>query len=195
MNLLPIQLRHGLHPGQVQRAAQLYFDAFRRQISPILGAEPRAVALLRQFINPKSALAAYQDGQLVGLAGLEYNGQRFIQPQLPPFIARFGWIVGRIRYRQASLLEQPAPIDQLFISGIAVSSELRGQGIGTWLINATVDFASKHGLEAVHIQVPNTAPALKQLCQRLGFVNTATQNKPDLKLFGINQFSTFTKNV
>lgn len=195
MKLLPIQLRHGLHPGQVQRAAQLYFDAFRRQISPILGAEPRAVALLRQLMNPKSALAAYQDGQLVGLAGLEYNGQRFIQPQLPLFIARFGWIVGRIRYRQASLLEQPAPIDQLVISGIAVSPELRGQGIGTWLLNAAVDFASKHGLQAIHINVPNTAPALKQLCQRLGFISTAVQNKHSLKLFGISTFTTFTKNV
>lgn len=195
MNLLPIQLRHGLSPAQVQRAAQLYFDAFRRQISPILGADNRAIALLRQLMNPKSALAAYQEGQIVGLAGLQYNNQHFIQPQLPLFISRFGWILGRIRYRQASLLEQPAPDNQLYIAGIAVSPELRGQGIGTWLLNATVDFASKHGLEAVHIQVPNTAPALKQLCLRLGFINTATQNRPYLKLFGINQFSTYSKTV
>jgi ribosomal protein S18 acetylase RimI-like enzyme len=195
MNLIPIQLRHGLRQTQLQHAAQLYFDAFRRQISPILGADNRAVALLRQLINPKSVLTACQDGQIIGLAGLQYNSQRFIQPQLPLFISRFGWILGRIRYRQAALLEQPCPPDQLYISGIAVSPEWRGQGIGTWLLNAAVDFASKHGLEAVHIQVPNTAPALKQLCQRLGFINTATQNRPYLKLFGINQFNTFSKNV
>lgn len=195
MNLNPLQIQQGLRPGQLQRAAQLYFDAFRRQVGPILGVDASAIAFLRQSINPQVVLTALRDGEIMGLAGMQYGGQKFIQLHLSHFIQRFGWLFGRIRFQQATLFEQPLPAGHLRIDSIAVDPAMRGQGVGTWLINSASDFASKHGFEAVQINIPNTAPALISLCERLGFACTATQSHPALRPFGIRMFATFTKTV
>jgi GNAT superfamily N-acetyltransferase len=195
MNFLPLQIRQGLHPSQLQRAAQLYFDTFRRQVGPILGTDTRAVAFLRQVINPQAVLTALRAGEIVGLAGLQYDSQRFIQPHLHLFTQHFGWLLGRIRFRQAALFEQPLQPGHLRIDSITVDPSMRGQGVGTWLINSVTDFASKRGFEAVQINIPDTAPALMSLCQRLGFVCTAAYNRQFLKPFGITSFTTLTKSV
>jgi len=195
MNIPSLQIRQGLNPAQLQRAAQLYFETFRQQINPILGAEARAIAFLRQAINPQSALTAQHEGEMVGLAGLRSDGQQFLQLQLPLFTRHFGWLLGRIRFRQACLFERPLPTGQLCIDNLTVTPAMRGQGVGTGLMNAVVEFASRKGFEAVCIQIPNTAPALYQLCRRLGFNFTETQNWPSLKPFGITTFTTLTKNI
>lgn len=195
MKLFPLQIHHGLHPTQLQHAAQLYFETFRRQISPILGAEAKALSFLRQAINPQSVLTALHESEIVGLAGLQYAGQQFLQLRLPLFTRHFGWLLGRIRFRQAILFEQPLPADQMCIDSLTVTPSMRGQGVGTWLLNAVVDFAGQKGCEAVHIHIPDTAPGLYHLCQRLGFVKTATYNWQFLKPFGLTNFTTLTKNV
>jgi predicted N-acetyltransferase YhbS len=195
MKIPSLQIHQGLHPSQLQRAAELYFETFRQQINPILGSESRAIAFLRQAINPQFALTAQHEGEMVGVAGLRYGSQQFLQLQLPLFIRHFGWMLGRIRFRQASLFERPLPTGQLCLDSLMVAVAMRGQGVGTWLINAVVEFASQKGFEAVRIQVPDTAPAFYQLCRRLGFNYTESQNWPALRPFGITTFTTLTKTV
>lgn len=196
MNLPALQIHLGLYPTQIQRAAQLYLEALRRQIGPLIGADSRAVAFLRQSINPQNVLTAIHDGEVVGLAGLQHENGPFLQPQLSLFIQHFGWLLGRIRFQQASLYEQPLPAaSQLLIHSIAVDPAMRGQGVGTSLINAVTDFAYRRGFEAVSIHVPDTAPAMLRLCEHLGFVRAALQMKPSLLPFGIQSFTTMTKTV
>jgi predicted N-acetyltransferase YhbS len=195
MKIPSLQIHQGLHPAQLQRAAQFYFETFRQQINPILGAEARAIAFLCQAINPQCALTAQHEGEMVGLAGLRYDGQQFLQLHLPLFTRHFGWLLGRIRFCQAALFERPIPPGQLCLDNLTVAPAMRGQGVGTWLINAVVEFASQKGFEAVCIQVPNTAPAFYHLCRRLGFNYTETQSWPALSPFGITTFTTLTKTV
>jgi GNAT superfamily N-acetyltransferase len=195
MKLYPLQIHQGLYPAHLQRAAQLYFDAFRRQVGPILGINEQAVAFIRQCINPQQALTAIFDGKLAGFAGLRYGGQTFLQLRLSQFVQHFGWLLGRIRFSQAALFEQPLQSDELRIESIAVDPALRGQGVGTWLVNAVTDFAGEQGFRTVHINIPDTAPALFRLCRRLGFNYTSTQTWEFLKPFSITKFITLTKNV
>ena len=195
MKLYPLQIHQGLYPAHLQRAAQLYFDAFRRQVSPIIGVNERAVAFIRQCINPQQALTAIFDGKLAGFAGLQYGDQSFLRLRLSQFVDRFGWVLGRIRFRQAALFEQPLQSGDLRIESIAVDPAMRGQGVGTWLLNAATDFAGSQGFKAVHINVPDTASDLFKLCQRVGFNDVSTQNWSFLKPFNINNFVTLTKTV
>jgi GNAT superfamily N-acetyltransferase len=197
MKLYPLQIHQGLYPAHLQRAAQLYFDAFRRQVSPILDMRTReqAVAFIRQCINPQQALTAIFDGKLAGFAGLQYGDQSFLRLRLSQFVDRFGWVLGRIRFRQAALFEQSVQAGDLRIESIAVDPALRGQGVGTWLLNAVTDFAGKQGFRAVHINVPDTASDLFKLCRRVGFNYVSTQNWSFLKPFNINNFVTLAKTV
>jgi GNAT superfamily N-acetyltransferase len=195
MKLYPLQIHQGLYPAHLQRAAQLYFEAFRRQVSPILGINGQAVAFIRQCINPQQALTAILDGKLAGFAGLQYGDQSFLQLRLSQFVERFGWLLGRIRFRQAALFELPLKEGDMRIESIAVDPALRGQGVGTWLLNAVTDFAGKQGFRAVHIDVPDTASDLFTLCRRVGFNYVSTQTWSFLKPFNINNFVRLTKIV
>jgi ribosomal protein S18 acetylase RimI-like enzyme len=196
MKLYPIHIYQGLYPEHLQNAAQLYFESFRRQVSPILGVNERAVAFIRQAFNPQQALTAILDGKLAGFAGLQYSGQTFMQLHLSQFIQRFGWLLGRIRFSQATLFEQPLQDEgQLLIESIAVDPAFRGQGVGTSLINAVTEFAGNKGFHAVHIKVPNTAPALYKLSRRLGFNYVSTQSWEFLRPFNITTFVTLTKTL
>lgn len=195
MKIPMLQIHQGLQPAELQRAAEFYFETFRQQINPILGARTQAIAFLRQAINPQAALTALHQGEMVGLAGLRSASQPFLQLQLPLFTRNFGWLLGRIRYQQAALFERPAPAGELSIDSLTVTPAMRGQGVGTWLLNAAVEFASQQGFSAVRIQVPNTAPACYQLCRRMGFNLAETQNWDFLRPFGITFFSTLIKTV
>jgi len=197
MKLYPFQIHQGLDPAHLQRAAQLYFDAFRRQVSPILETRTReqAVAFIRQCMNPQHALTAILDGKLAGFVGLQYGNQNFLQLRLSQFTQYFGWLPGRIRFRQATLFEQPVQTGDLRIESIAVDPSMRGQGVGTWLLNAVTDFAGKQGFRAIHIDVPDTAPDLFQICRRVGFNYVSTQTWKFLKPFSITNFVTLTKTV
>jgi len=197
MKLYPIQIHQGLDPAHLQHAAQLYFDAFRRQVSPILGERTReqAVAFIRQCINPQQAFTAILDGKLAGFAGLRYDDSSFLQLHLSQFVERFGWLLGRIRFRQAALFEQSVGAGDLRIESIAVDPAMRGQGVGTWLLNAATDFAGRQGFKAVHINVPDTASDLFKLCRRVGFNYVSTQTRNFLKPFNINNFVTLTKII
>jgi GNAT superfamily N-acetyltransferase len=195
MKLYPFQIRQGLDPAHLQLAAQLYFDAFRRQVSPILGFNEQAVAFIRQSINPQHALTAIIDGKLAGFVGLQYGGQNFLQLRLSQFTQYFGWLPGRIHFRQATLFEQPLQDGDLRIESIAVDPAMRGQGVGTWLLNAVTDFAGKQGFRAIHIDIPDTAPDLFQTCRRVGFNYVSTQSWKFLRPFSITNFVTLTKTV
>ncbi|CAG0967807.1 hypothetical protein ANAEL_01007 [Anaerolineales bacterium] len=195
MKLYPLQIHQGLYPAHLQRAAQLYFDAFRRQVSPILGINEQAVAFIRRCINPQQALTAIFEDKLAGFIGLQYGGQSFLQLRLSQFVDRFGWLLGRIRFRQAALFEQSVQTGDLRIESIAVDPGLRGQGVGTWLLNAVTDFAGKQDFKAVHIDVPDTASDVFKLCRRVGFNYVSTQNWSFLKPFNINNFIRLTKIV
>jgi GNAT superfamily N-acetyltransferase len=197
MKLYPIHIHQGLYPAHLQSVAQLYFDAFRHQVSPILGTRTReqAVTFIRQSINPQQALTAILDGKLAGFAGLQYGNKNFLQLRLSQFTQYFGWLPGRIHFRQATLFEQPLQDGDIRIESIAVDPAVRGQGVGTWLLNAVTDFAGKQGFRAVHIDVPDIAPDLFQLCRRVGFNYVSTQTREFLKPFSIKNFVTLTKMV
>jgi GNAT superfamily N-acetyltransferase len=195
MKLYPIQIRQGLDPAHLQHAAQLYFDAFRRQASPILGFNEQAVAFIRRCINPQQALTAVFEDKLAGFVGLQYGDQSFLRLSLSQFVDRFGWMLGRIRFRQAALFEQSVQAGDLRIESIAVDPAMRGQGVGTWLLNAATDFAGRQGFRAAHINVPDTASDLFKLARRVGFNYVSTQTRNFLKPFNINNFVTLTKII
>ncbi len=195
MKLYPIQIHQGLDAAHLQHAAQLYFDAFRRQVSPILGINEQAVAFIRRCINPQQALTAIFEDKLAGFVGLQYGDQSFLRLRLSQFVDRFGWVLGRIRFRQAALFEQSVQAGDLRIASIAVDPALRGQGVGTWLLNAVTDFAGKQDFKAVHIDIPDTASDVFKLCRRVGFNYVSTQNWGFLKPFNINNLIRLTKIV
>lgn len=62
--------------------------------------------------------------------------------------------------------------DELYVDGVAVVDEMRGNGIGSRLFDLLERIALKRGIRTISIEVINTNPRAKALYERLGFIVT-----------------------
>ena len=85
--------------------------------------------------------------------------------------------------------------DELLMDGIAVHAEMRGQGIGTRLLEAVLDFARSHGYNSVRLDVVDTNPGARRLYERMGFVVVRTREYPYLRSLGFSAVTTMVKRL
>lgn len=177
-------------------AAVIYAQAFQRKLQPIIGAPDIIVEMLREYCRAGNAIVAMQAGRLLGLTGLYHYGTAFVRLPFAAVHQRFGWLRGAIKYGLLALLERPQRAGELLMDGIAVDETLRGQGIGTLLLQGVFDFARAHGYQSVRLDVINTNPGARRLYERMGFVATRTQSVAWLQPFlGFSAVTTMVKNV
>jgi ribosomal protein S18 acetylase RimI-like enzyme len=76
--------------------------------------------------------------------------------------------------------QMPPPAnDALFIQKLAVSPEMRGQGVGTALINEEIRLARDRGIRRCVLDVAVTNPKAQELYERLGFRVTSERSLND----------------
>jgi ribosomal protein S18 acetylase RimI-like enzyme len=169
----------GFGEDQRQSVAEVLFDAFERKLSPLLGDRVRGTVVLAAGLNPASTLVASQAGQVLGVAGLKYGDEGFMNPQLSQFTHTYGWLMGRLRRLLYGMMESPSPTDhQVMLDMLAVSAQVRGKGIGTRLLHATFDFARDHGCREVWLDVVDTNQDAQRLYGRMGFRPVKVQHFP-----------------
>ena len=162
--------RQGIPDEHLARAAELYEQAFGNKFRVVVPSQASRIEILHRGLNPVHAIAALEDGQLVGLAG--YHTPR------GSLTGGITWrvllkVLGAVRGSLAAMLfalfiRKPGP-GELLMDGIAVAPQLRGQGIGTGLLDAVTQVSRELGLEAVRLEVIDTNPRAKQLYLKNGF--------------------------
>ena len=194
MNEVEIQL--GLPQRYRRQAAELCYEAFRQKFEPILGAPEHGVAILETGLKSDLILIAVQQDQLVGMVGLEHGDQDFFNLNRTTFIDKFGRLRGLIRMMLFTPFVHHHRDGDLIIGAIAVSPKMRGQGIGTKLLQAVFDYAGTHKLQSISLEVVDTNPHAQRLYERLGFVAIKTRHYPYLKrLMGFSAAATMIKRL
>ena len=69
-----IEIRIGLPEDCLREAAEIFYESFQQKMYPIMGSRERGVSFLQRYLNPEGAIIAVDEGQLVGIAGLQYEG-------------------------------------------------------------------------------------------------------------------------
>ncbi len=189
-----LQIEYGLPPGLRAAAAELYLEAFRQKLVPILGARGRAV--LEASLNPERAICALQHGRLLGLIGYKCDHRAFFEPSLAQLTKHYGLLQGWLKAAVLALFERPQRAGELLLDGIAVHPTSRGQGVGTRLLNAVLTMASAKGLQSVRLDVVDTNPAARRLYERLGFVPVKTNQYAFLRpIFGFSASTMLVKDL
>jgi GNAT superfamily N-acetyltransferase len=135
MDAESVHISVGLPPSSSAKIAALYFDIFSRKIGMVLGRRD-AVAMIADHITADRVIVARDGEEVVGIAGLKYDGTGFFAPDRRGFLKRYGPLIGRIRAGLwASVQTNPRP-HQLLLDGLGVQADLRGRGIGTALLEA-----------------------------------------------------------
>ncbi len=166
----PIQIQLFLAENHKADAARILYDAFQRKLFPLLHNPEKIQNLVARGMNPAYVVSAISGDTLLGVAGLDYRGKRFCSPTVKSCINQLGFWKGLPGWIVLNLFTKgTCPATDLRISVLAVESRLRGQGIGTRLIQSVLEFAKTNGFLAVRLEVVDTNPSALRLYERMSF--------------------------
>ncbi len=83
----------------------------------------------------------------------------------------YGVFGGLLRKTCLTLLDHATAPNEWYVFCIAVSEDVRGQGIGSHLFTRLEERAIQSGATKISLQVINTNPRAEDLYKRLGFVS------------------------
>lgn len=193
---MTVTIERGFVAEHRQEAARLYYEAFRQKLHPIFRDETKALAVLTAALNGDHALVATVDGALAGIAGFKDADGQMVALQPRHMTDTFGFIGGWWRLLALSLFERKLADGTLLMDGIVVSPAMRGQGVGSRLLDAMVDYAREEGYDHVRLDVVDTNPRARQLYERQGFIAQSSEHYPLLRrIFGFSGSTTMLKAV
>lgn len=170
-----ITIHHGLPDHLRPQAALLYWQAFGGKLGRVLGPEPRALRYLARVLRADNCLTAYDSsGTLIGLAGFKTDQGTFAGGSEADLIAIYGPIGGRWRAQLLRLLHNDSETDRFLLDGLCVSPAVRGQGVGTRLLEAIAAEGRARGFASVRLDVVDTNTRARALYERHGFAIART---------------------
>jgi ribosomal protein S18 acetylase RimI-like enzyme len=192
-----IRIEQGLPEPFRAEAAFLYWQAFSGKLGRVLGPEPKALEFLRRVMRADHCLTAFDTrGNLVGLAGFKSRKGSFAGGSDTDLRAVYGPLGGRWRAQILRLLGNDADHSRFLLDGLCVSDTVRGQGVGTLLLEAIVTEGRARGYSAVRLDVVDTNARARALYERRGFVIDRTEPIGPLRLiFGFNAAHTMIRSI
>ena len=192
-----IRIEQGLPEYLRAEAAVLYWQAFGGKLGRVLGPDAKALAYLERVMRADHCLTAYdRSGLLVGLAGFKSAQGSFAGGSEADLRAVYGPIGGRWRAQLLRLLGNDADSSRFLLDGLCVSDTVRGQGVGTLLLEAIVAEGRARGYSAVRLDVVDTNARARALYERRGFVVDRTEPIGPLRLiFGFSAAHTMIRPI
>lgn len=191
-----VSIATGFRDDERPRAAELYWSAFARKLSPAFRHHHDGLRVLTATIRPDRVLTARVDGELVGVCGFHHDGHGAVDMTwrgLRSNLTR--WDAARAALVLAPL-DRHGGADTLVLDGICVADEHRGLGIGTALLDAASDHAHVLGHRAVQLSVIDSNPRAARLYERRGFHTTDRGRLGTLGiLYGFDGYRTMRRDL
>ncbi len=175
-----VEIVHSLDESQRVHAGQIYYEAFRRKLQPLVGRPDATMQVLSAGLNLDMAIGIRMDGELLGLAGLHSREGIFSRVALSDSVKHLGFLGGLYAWAVLNLFGAGAncPHNELRIAALAVNASARGRGLGSHLLDAVIEKAHFDGFRAVRLEVVDTNTGARQLYERFGFSVVATYSYP-----------------
>lgn len=190
-----IRVVRGFPERQRAAAARLYWEAFGGKLSPVLGPDDRALAFLTRVLRADHCFAALDDAdELIGIAGFKSPQGSFAGGTRADMRAVYGGFGARWRALALWALSHEVDNHRFLVDGIAVTRGLRGQGIGTALLDALCGEAQRRGYRSIRLEVIDSNWRARALYERQGFLATRTESTGLLKfVFGFSSATTMVR--
>ena len=182
-------IQTGFADDQRSRVAELYWQAFEGKLGRVMGQGARAVPFIAGALDPRFAVVAVDPGGIVlGVAGFRTDAGGMTGWSLRAMMRSYGWFGGLWRGLVLSLLESTPEPGIMPMDGICVSSQARGQGVGTALLDGIRQQAVLRGYRAVELHVIDSNPKARALYERVGFHACGTAQLGPLRhIFGFSK--------
>ena len=171
------EIRFGLDARHKDEFVRLFCNTFPEIIVPVFGSVERCARLLERSLANDRILTAISGEQLIGFAGLHYSRREWFDPGLSQLLTSMRWGIFRVMAMGIILFKHPKP-DVLHLDTLVVHADVRGQGIGTQLVDAVVALANAEGKRFVTLEVEDINPRAKRLYERIGFSEEKFEKLP-----------------
>ena len=169
----------------LREGAALYYTGLQAKLAPVFGPPEMALAVLPHILNPFRCLSAFAGNRLVGLLGIHDARGTFLVADYGTMIRHYGAVMGMTRLALLMLLDHKLPPGDLYLDGLVVAEQQRGQGIGTALMAAFEKRARDNGFQTVSLEVIDANHRARSLYERQGYQCVATHTMgPFSRLFG-----------
>jgi len=180
-----VNISIGLPPDSSAEIAAMYLDIFSRKLYAVLGRRA-ALSLIADHISADRVIVATNGDEIVGIAGLKYDGNGFFSPDRRGFLKYYGPLVSRVRAALWTSVQTIPRPHQLLLDGLGVKAELRGHGIGTSLLEAVDRRARELDKTEVILEVVDTNPRARALYERSGYRTVLTTRRWMFRLAGFS---------
>ncbi|AFA49901.1 GNAT family N-acetyltransferase [Acetobacterium woodii] len=189
MSTMKVKITNTITENQKIAVAKLFYEAFTKKFSTLwlfAKNEAQAIAVLCECINYEKGLYAISENNILGFIGLETGDGLFVNFKFSTLTEVFGFLGATwrfIAYGIYRLLHNNRIDQEVHIDPIVVSIQARGMGVGTQLLNATIDFARSIDRKCLFLEVVDTNPEAQKLYKRIGFSVITVE---DTRLFTSN---------
>jgi len=173
-----LQIRFGVPVNQRCRVAEIFYEAFEGKTSKIFVEKNKAVTFVSTYLRDDRTLVAFKDGVAVGFAGLQYGGKSFIDATLQQTVKIFGLGTLRVALFGGIFLFNRVRQNEIHLEAIAVSASEQGKGVGSKLLQATIDHALSNGFSQIKLEVIETNQNARRLYEKTGFKKFKIQRIP-----------------
>lgn len=192
---MELTIHHHLPHALRDQAAALYWQAFGPKLGRVLGPEGRALRLLNRMMRNDHAIIAMAGDRLVGLVGYKTPRGAFANGSFADLWSVYG--LGALwRATLLHMLVREVDNERFLLDGLCVAADVRGQGVGTALLEAVAIEAQARGYRAVRLDVVDTNPRARALYAREGFRVVKESRMGVLRhVFGFESSATMVRDV
>jgi ribosomal protein S18 acetylase RimI-like enzyme len=182
MSTIEVEIVNRLDEAQKLEVARLFYQGFTLKFNALwlfTRNEQQAVEVLCRSLRYDDGLYAVREGRVMGFIGLEKGHGFFATMGYEALRHTFGIAGGAWRYAAYGIFRMfhsGVPKDSIHIDPLVVSSEARGLGIGTRLLEAAFALTRQANRSKMLLEVVDTNPQAKKLYERLGFRTFKVQN-------------------
>ncbi len=158
-----ISLVIGLRETERDEAASLYWQAFSKKLSFLLGPRKKAEAYISKVLNKDNVFAVRDTkNNIIGLAGFRDINGGVIGGTFGDLVDVYGFLGAIWRATFLSFLERKDNSEILHLDAVCVEQKSRGKGIGRKIIDFSGRFAKSRSIVAIELDVvSNNEPAIE----------------------------------
>ena len=165
-----ISLVIGLREMERDLAASLYWQAFSKKLSFLLGPRKKAEAYISKVLN-KDNVFAVRDAKnnIIGLSGFRDINGGVIGGTFGDLVDVYGFLGAIWRATFLSFLERKDNSEILHLDAVCVEQKSRGKGIGRKIIDFSGRFAKSKSIVAIELDVVSSNDSAIKFYKNLDF--------------------------
>ena len=187
---MDLVISFGVPKDQKLRVAQIIYEGFENKFENIFGSEEQSIYMIAKHLQNDRTVAAINEGVVVGVAGLKFERKGFIDIGFWQALRELGFRIFRVAFL-GWIFYKGADDKELLLDALAVERNMRRKGIGSKLVDFTIDFARSREFKQVKLYVKDINKEAKHLFERSGFEEVKVYSIifPWSKIFSLDKAS------